>query len=177
MPIVVSLISPFCTRRSLTCILLKDLGLPNYFFRHIDKESLVELLKAIASDIHMVNGRPVLRGQVAPIDFADSSGRQSVRIATGETRDSVELFIEKLISGRRREYYFSPESDYYTYIAQTRTTTPILLSPEPLPIIPRRSLPTTRSCSRVMPKMTQLPHPPGNGTNTSSSSQKTLRYR
>lgn len=97
-------------------ILLKDLGLPNYFFRHIDKESLVELLKAIASDIRMVNGSAVLRGQVAPIDFADSTGRQSVRIATGETRDSVELFIEKLISGHRREYYFSPDSDYYTYI-------------------------------------------------------------
>lgn len=103
-------------------ILLKELGLPTYFFWHIHKDSLVELLKAIASDIKIIDKKAMLRGQVAPIDFNTSdSTRLSVRIATAETRDSMEFFLEKLISGHRREYYFSPNSDYYTYIINPGT--------------------------------------------------------
>ncbi|MBM9519217.1 NAD-glutamate dehydrogenase [Desulforhopalus vacuolatus] len=103
-------------------ILLKELGLPTYFFRHIHKDSLVELLTAIASDIQITERKPVLRGQVAPIDFNTSTSTSlSVRIATAKTRDSMEFFIEKLISGHRREYYFSPDSEYYTYIINPGT--------------------------------------------------------
>ena len=103
-------------------ILLKELGLPTYFFRHIHKDSLVELLKAIASDIQITDKKAMLRGEVAPIDFnTSSSTRLSVRIATAKTRDSMEFLLEKLISGHRREYYYSPDSDYYTYIINPGT--------------------------------------------------------
>lgn len=104
-------------------ILLKDLGLPRYFFKHILKESLIELLQAIATDMKKENGKLVLRGQVAPIDFdlIDNDNRQSVRIATGETRDPMETMLEDLMCGHRREYYYSPGNDYYTYIISPNT--------------------------------------------------------
>ncbi len=99
-------------------ILLKDLGLPPYFFAHIQKPALVQLLQSIASNIRVVEGRADLFGRVAHIDFDLSYGSegQRVRIATEETRDSMESILEDLISGHRREYYYSPESHYYTYI-------------------------------------------------------------
>ncbi len=121
-------------------ILLGDLGLPQYFFKHIRKESLVELLRAIASDMKEAEGKLVLRGQVAPIDFGtdDSDNRQSVRIATGETRDAMESLLEEIVAAHRREYYYSPENDYYTYIispeaikdfpAETFAASPFLFS-------------------------------------------------
>jgi glutamate dehydrogenase len=105
-------------------ILLKDLGLPNYFFTNIQKESLVQLLQSIASNIRVIDGKADLYGRVADIDFDLSYGEKSqkVRIATAETRDSMEKVLEKLISGHRREYYYSPESGYYTYIIRPETT-------------------------------------------------------
>jgi len=104
-------------------ILLKDLGLPRYFFAHIRKTALAQLLQSIASNIRVVNGRVELYGRVAHIDFNLSSGNeaQRVRIATEETRDSMETLLENLISGHRREYYYSPESGYYTYIIRPET--------------------------------------------------------
>ncbi|MBU3952584.1 MAG: NAD-glutamate dehydrogenase, partial [Proteobacteria bacterium] len=104
-------------------ILLNDLGLPNYFFENITKASLKHLLASIASSIAVQEGRVVLVGRVAHIDFDLTHGNdvQRVRIATLETRDSMEKVIERLISGHRREYYFSPENDYYTYIIRPET--------------------------------------------------------
>lgn len=104
-------------------ILLRDLGLPSYFFSHIQKQSLAQLLQSIASNIRVVDGKADLFGRVAHIDFDLSYGDegQRVRIATEETRDSMEHILEKLISGHRREYYFSPESGYYTYIIRPET--------------------------------------------------------
>jgi glutamate dehydrogenase len=104
-------------------ILLKDLGLPRYFFAHIQKPALAQLLQSIASNIRVVDGRVELFGRVAHIDFNLSSGNeaQRVRIATEETRDSMEIVLESLISGHRREYYYSPESGYYTYIIRPET--------------------------------------------------------
>ncbi len=104
-------------------ILLRDLGLPQYFFTHITKDSLVELLRAIASDMKEENGRFVLRGQVSPIDFdtTDNDSKQSVRIATRETRNAMETLLEKTVIGHRREYYYNPENDYYTYIISQKT--------------------------------------------------------
>lgn len=104
-------------------ILLKDLGLPNYFFAHINKQSLAHLLQSIASNIRVVEGKADLFGRVAHIDFDLSYGSegQRVRIATEETRNSMEKILEKLIIGHRREYYFSPESGYYTYIVRPET--------------------------------------------------------
>jgi len=104
-------------------VLLKDLGLPPYFFAHIQKPALVQLLQSIASNIRVVNGRADLFGRVANIDFDLSYGSegQRVRIATEETRDSMETILEELISGHRREYYYSPESGYYTYIIRPET--------------------------------------------------------
>ena len=104
-------------------ILLNDLGLPSYFFENIAKESLEHILASIASSITFKDGRVVLYGRIAHIDFdlEHKNDVQRVRIATEETRDSMEKMLEKLISGHRREYYYSPESGYHTYIIRPET--------------------------------------------------------
>ncbi len=67
-------------------ILLQDLGLPPYFFAHITKQSLTQLLQSIASNIRVLEGRAALFGRVAHIDFDLSyeAEEQRVRIATEE---------------------------------------------------------------------------------------------
>ncbi len=104
-------------------ILLNDLGLPAYFFENITKDSLKQILSSITSSISVQDNRVVLVGRVAHIDFDLEHGNdvQRVRIATRETRDSMEKLIETLISGHRREYYYSRENEYYTYIIRPET--------------------------------------------------------
>ena len=104
-------------------ILLNDLGLPNYFFENITKESLEHILASIASSITFKDGKVVLYGRIAHIDFdlAHKNDVQRVRIATEETRDSMEKVLERQISGHRREYYYSPDSGYHTYIIRPET--------------------------------------------------------
>ncbi|MGA7277075.1 MAG: NAD-glutamate dehydrogenase domain-containing protein [Desulfocapsaceae bacterium] len=104
-------------------ILMQDLGLPKYFFQNIKKAPLANLLQSIATSIKIIDGQVVLHGRVAQIDFdATQSGVvQWVRIATEETRENMEAVLEPLIPGHRREYYFSQESKYYTYIIRPET--------------------------------------------------------
>ena len=104
-------------------ILVNDLGLPNYFFENITKESLEHILASIASSITIKEGKVVLYGRIAHIDFdlAHKNDVQRVRIATEDSRDSMEKMLENLISGHRREYYYSRESGYHTYIIQLET--------------------------------------------------------
>jgi glutamate dehydrogenase len=104
-------------------ILLEDIGLPRYFFEHIRKAALTHLLESIATSIKAVDGKVILYGRVAQIDFdaTQASVAQRVRIATEETRDSMEGVLEELIAGHRREYYYSPDSNYYTYIIRPET--------------------------------------------------------
>jgi len=106
-------------------ILLEDLGLPNYFFNHIRKDSLGHLLRSIATSIKIVDGQVGLYGRVAHVDFdlEQTNNMQRVRIATAETRDSMESMLEDQISGHRREYYYSSSSNYYTYIIRPETVT------------------------------------------------------
>jgi len=104
-------------------ILLNDLGLPSYFFENITKDSLKQILSSITSSIAIQDDRVVLVGRVAHIDFDLGQGSevQRVRIATRETRDAMEKFMETMISGHRREYYYSRENEYYTYIFRPET--------------------------------------------------------
>ena len=104
-------------------IFLHDLGLPRYFFQNIRKAPLANLLQSIATSIKVVDGRVVLYGRVAQVEFdASQSGAVLwVRIATEDTRENMEAVLEHLIAGHRREYYFSPESRYYTYIVRPET--------------------------------------------------------
>ncbi|NOR24295.1 MAG: NADP-specific glutamate dehydrogenase GdhA [Desulforhopalus sp.] len=104
-------------------ILLEDLGLPQYFFQHIQKDSLVNLLQSIATSIEIIDGKVFLYDRVAHIDFdlTQESNVHWVRIATEETRDNMEAVLAKDISGHRRDYYYSPESNYYTYIIHPET--------------------------------------------------------
>ena len=104
-------------------ILLEDLGLPNYFFQNIGTESLKHLLEAIATSITVKEGKVRLYGRVAHVDFSLDQGNnfQRVRIATRETRDGMEKLLEDLISGHRREYYYSHKNQYYTYIVRSET--------------------------------------------------------
>ncbi len=104
-------------------ILLQDLGLPKYFFKYIKKDSLLNLLQSIATSIQIIDGRVVLCDRVAHIDFdlTQESNVHLVRIATEETLDNMELVLAEDISGHRRDYYYSPESNYYTYIIHPET--------------------------------------------------------
>ena len=104
-------------------IFLQDLGLPRYFFQNIHRAALANLLQSIAASIKVVDGRVVLCGSVAQIDVDTTlSGTvQWVRIASEDTRDTMEAVLEHLISGHRREYYYSPESKYSTYIIRPET--------------------------------------------------------
>ncbi len=104
-------------------ILLEDLGLPNYFFKNIKKESLKQILASIATSISVNDGKVSLVGQVAHVDFDLEKGNdvQQVRIANLETRDNMEEILESMLPGHRREYYYSPESQYFTYITRSET--------------------------------------------------------
>ncbi|MBU0971766.1 MAG: NAD-glutamate dehydrogenase [Proteobacteria bacterium] len=104
-------------------ILLNDLGLPDYFFETITKESLKHILSSIAKSIKLQDDRVVLNSWVADIDFDLNQGSQiqRVRIATKETRDNMESVLNTQLSGHRREYYYNPESQYYTYVFRPET--------------------------------------------------------
>jgi len=104
-------------------ILLKELGIPNYFFQNIGVESLKHLLGSIANSITVEDDKVRLYDRVAHVDFGlnQASNFQRLRIATRETRDGMEKLLEDLISGHRREYYYSPKNKYYTYIVRPET--------------------------------------------------------
>ena len=104
-------------------ILLEDLGLPNYFFQNITKDSLKNILSSIANSIKIQDGEAILSGQVSQIDFDLKQGGDALtfRIATEETRDNMERIIGPMISGHRREYYYSPKSKNYTYLVRPET--------------------------------------------------------
>ncbi|KJS28871.1 MAG: NADP-specific glutamate dehydrogenase GdhA [Desulfatitalea sp. BRH_c12] len=103
-------------------ILLAELGLPAYFFENLTKGSLKHILAAIATSIAFKDGKAILVGRVAHIIFdLEEDNHVRVRIATHETRDSMEKILEDMIAGHRREYYHSPESGYYTYIVRPET--------------------------------------------------------
>ena len=104
-------------------ILVQDLGLPEYFFRNIKGDELVSLLRSIASNIQIKDNQVILLGRVAHVAFESIklSGNQKVRIATQDTRDNMEAMLEPDISGHRREYYFGPEKQYYTYLIRPYT--------------------------------------------------------
>jgi len=101
-------------------ILLDDLGLPDYFFETITKSSLKHILASIAKSITFRDNKVVLNSWVADIDFDLTQGSQiqRVRIATKETRDKMEAVLDTQLAGHRREYYYNPESEYYTYVTR-----------------------------------------------------------
>lgn len=96
-------------------ILLEDLGLPEYFFRGISKESLKTVLKTIASNLQKENNQYVLRSEVSEVSLSMEGGVQ-VRIATDENLKRMERVLNPVMSGNRIEYYFGKKHHYYTYI-------------------------------------------------------------
>jgi len=104
-------------------ILLDELGLPDYFFKNITQESLKNILASIATSMKYQNGNVVLHGKIGNIGFDLEQGLQvqRMRIATQETRDAMEKALQPLLTGHRREYYFCPENNYYTYIFRSET--------------------------------------------------------
>ena len=104
-------------------ILLDKLGLPNYFFENITKDSLKNILASIATSMKYKGGNVVLHGKIGNIGFDLEQGLQTqrMRIATEETRDAMEKTLQPLLTGHRREYYFCPENNYYTYIFRSET--------------------------------------------------------
>jgi len=104
-------------------ILLNDLGFPVYFFETITKESLKSILASIAKGIYFKENKGVLHSWVADIDFdlTRESSVQRIRIATADTRDRMERVLDKMLAGHRREYYYNPEKEYYTYVYRPET--------------------------------------------------------
>jgi glutamate dehydrogenase len=99
-------------------ILLDDLGLPKYFFENITQKSLKGILDIIAGSLEVKKGKVILSGRVPNADMVIEHGKniQHIRIGTEDTKDSLELNLGPIVTGHRREYYYSPESNYYTYI-------------------------------------------------------------
>ena len=104
-------------------VLLEDLGLPNYFFENITKESLKHMLSSIATSMNVVNGKAILKGNVENVNFdlIDGEDLHTIRIATNDTSEHMEKIIGPSITGHRREYYFCPKSKYHTYIISPDT--------------------------------------------------------
>ncbi len=96
-------------------ILLTDLGLPQYFFRGLSKDSLKTVLRVIASNLRIENNQYVLRSEVSEVPLEMEGGVQ-VRIATDENRDRMEKVLNPVMSGNRIEYYYGKKHQYYTYI-------------------------------------------------------------
>jgi glutamate dehydrogenase len=104
-------------------ILLNDLGFPVYFFETITKQSLKSILASIAKGIYFKENKGALHSWVADIDFdlTQESSVQRIRIATADTRDRMERVLDKMLAGHRREYYYNPEKEYYTYVFRPET--------------------------------------------------------
>ena len=96
-------------------ILLTQLGLPAYFFRHISRDALKGTLRSIGTNMQLEEGAFVLRGAVAEVRFDVDRGVQA-RIATAQTRDRMETVLNPVMAGHRVEYYFGAGRQYYTYI-------------------------------------------------------------
>jgi glutamate dehydrogenase len=100
-------------------ILLNDLGLPGYFFETITRASLKNILSSIAKGIKITGDKVELHSWVSGMDFdtlTPESLFQRVRIATKKTRDNMEKLLGDELIGRRRDYYYNPDSGYYTHI-------------------------------------------------------------
>ena len=116
------LITADCINRA-AGILLYDLGLPSYFFETITTEFLKRILSAIAKSLRVKEDGVDLSPWVADIDFGfvENSQAQRVRIATAETRQAMEVLLDSQLVGHRREYYFNPKKEYYTYVFRSET--------------------------------------------------------
>lgn len=116
------LITADCINRA-AGILLYDLGLPSYFFETITKDFLTNILSAIAKSLRVKDDCVDLFPWVAEIDFsfAENKRAQRVRIATAETRRAMEAMLDSQLVGHRREYYYNPEKEYYTYVFWSET--------------------------------------------------------
>jgi len=96
-------------------ILLRELGLPKYFFQMILKENLKRILRTIAGNLQRSNGEFVLLSEVSEARF-DVEGGVQARIATPENRDRMEAILASVMTGNRIEYYYGKERQYYTYL-------------------------------------------------------------
>ena len=112
-------------------VLLTQLGLAEYFFRNISKDALKRVLRAVANNIMVrEDDEVVLRGEVAEARF-DIDGGVQARIATPQSRDRMEAVLNSVMNGNRVEYYFSPESSYYTYIIHPQVPPPLEAGDKP----------------------------------------------
>lgn len=116
------LITADCINRA-AGILLYNLGLPSYFFETITKDFLKRILSSIALSLRVKGDGVDLFPWVADIDFGftETSQAQRVRIATAETRQAMESMLDSQLVGHRREYYFNPQKEYYTYVFRSET--------------------------------------------------------
>jgi glutamate dehydrogenase len=99
-------------------ILLAELGLPAYFFRHLSPAALRAILRTVAANVQEENGRFRLRSEVSEVPF-DMEGGVQVRIATGRNRDRMEAVLNAAMVERRVEYYGGRASGYYTYVIRS----------------------------------------------------------
>ena len=84
-------------------ILLSDLGLPEYFFRNLKKDSLREVIGTIASYVEFKHGAFALRPDITQVELG--IGNIQIRFATQENRTQMEKVLDQVMSGQRVEYY------------------------------------------------------------------------
>ena len=105
-------------------ILLKQLGLPAYYFRHISKQSLKSALRVIATNVKLDQSQYVLSDDVAHLECS-VGGDVEVFVATSNTREYMERVVGQDIIDRRWEYYYSHRHDYTTYILKPEQCKPL----------------------------------------------------
>ncbi|MFA5645279.1 MAG: NADP-specific glutamate dehydrogenase GdhA [Candidatus Ratteibacteria bacterium] len=105
-------------------ILLTELGLPNYFFQTISKDSLKRVLREIAGNLTIIENQYVLKSAVSEVRLNVDEGVQ-VRIATRENRDRMEQMLSPIMAGNRVEYYYGMKNHYYTYLIRSEKCPPL----------------------------------------------------
>ena len=96
-------------------ILLRQLGLPEYFFKTLSKDALKRVLRTVAGNLERRDDELILRSEVSEAHF-DVDGGVQVRIATLEHLERMEEALNPVMAGHRIEYCFGREHQYYTYV-------------------------------------------------------------
>ena len=97
------------------CILLTQLGLPEYFFNTLSRDALKRVLRTIAGNLERRDDELILRSEVSEAHF-DVDGGVQARIATPEHLERLEAALNPVMAGHRIEYYLDRIHQYHTYI-------------------------------------------------------------
>ena len=97
-------------------VLLRDLGLPHYYFRTLSRPALIAALRAIATNLDFdAAGHRGLSQRAAYVETSGQHGIE-VLVACESNRVAMEAVAGIRLQRRRWEYYYAPQTRYTTYI-------------------------------------------------------------